>query len=357
MARTEYQEVTVECEADGMKVHPIELEYSSRHDFGAAGYILRGLTKNAERPERNARTQLSINGEPICAGPVYVSDVDDENVVTFEVFDVQRRLNIEKFTQSYVDEQPSTVARDIFKTAGVKFSADTLDIPPLYDDFVEFTHHFKNVTFTKALNTFALAVDGIWYVDGQNRCHFEMSSNSPFEHYDLERVLEFEEGQVSVPWKTVKVIGRAPAWEGEHQEHMMSSEPVVGYAPIPKRMREEPVYEYESNEISTVNTAQLVARGIFRNFKRQRGKGSARIVGDARLRPGDSVTLPSFFDKENYGIKSVTHTVNDEKGFTTEVDFNGFLGNDNDVLPPEDGGWIPNEEERAREKRQENEAQ
>lgn len=331
-----YQEITVTCMVAGIdNVQPKEVEYHSSHDFGASGYIVRAITENAQTPERGARTQLYINEVPVCGGPVLVSDVSDENVVSFEAFDAQRRLNTWRTDPGKIySGNAFSIAEQIFTEAGVQFEVTEPDYDNRTDDILSENANIeafsaKNVPYSDALNKLMKESGGVWYVDGENICRF--SVDSPFDNYDLRDVLEFNEGKQSSPWGGVKVIGRAqPHGDGSQ---MMNSKPIVGYAPIREENREEPIYEYESNDVSDKATAERIARGIYRSFSRQRGTGKAEIVGDSRLRPGDSVGLPAFFENENYGVKSVSHYVNSQDGFKTELQFSGFLGNDRDPLP------------------------
>lgn len=342
MPPSNYQEVTVSCETAGMKVHPTEVEYSSIHDKGAAGYIVKGLTKGAIPPERGAGTQLKINDEPICGGPVHVSDVDDENVVTFEVFDAKRTLNIERIsgifgnpgesdTPSAGQESggnPFLVAENLFETAGVKHDIngdrEANDIPEgsLNAASPAFGFEVDDIPVSKALNKLSQQTGGIWHVDGTNTCHFRLGP--PFENYRLRRVLEFEEGEQSFPWGAVKVISR-PSWRNTGEKCVISNKPLVGWFPKQKKNRKKPFYKYKTNDIHSKAVAEQVAKGTYRSFQKQRGTGKAKIVGDARIRPGDTVNLSNIFEREHYAVKSVTHSVNSTEGFVTELDFNMYI--------------------------------
>jgi hypothetical protein len=116
------------------------------------------------------------------------------------------------------------------------------------------------------------------------------------------------------------------------------TDPIVAELTVaePPDGRRPRAHRYVDPSIKSQANANAAVKALYREVRRQRSRGTIRMVGDTRLRPGDSARmLPELSqdasDPDFYHIQRVRHSIDGSDGFLTEIDVAAY----EDSEPPE----------------------
>jgi hypothetical protein len=280
---------------------------------------------NGQPPQENGGLILLLNGGVVFTGAVNTSSKQANGLVFFRAFDGVRRMNKIPFNKKYKAAPPEKIAKDIFRKAGVRFNEDTVGYSPgppglkapdqrgQSFEGAEFEHNFRGQSCTNAMGELATRASSIWYFDRHNIAHFSTSLENTT--HELQNVLKHNAAKQTIPFTKVVIKGEKRSKNGLPQNGVVKG--VAGEG--------RNVFRERINSIHKKRVAQDAAEGILRKFQLQRADGKVEIVGNARIRPLDVIKLPQQFGSEEYGVRAVTHHINNDDGFLTMVDVDGLI--------------------------------
>jgi hypothetical protein len=343
-------------------------------------------------PQVGDNFDLRINSDLLLACEVEESGRNGDGSVSITGFSAERRLNQTTISPSY-DETPAVdVIREAFNAAGVTpleqcpFPTDDILQETLPDELVPDTDPDdtapEGVTITADFDaTCAVIVqvaclqsDFVWRVtaDGQGFFGSPLAIRQARTRLAEDRPDTEPTGDPRVPpgddvdedpwiaapftWPLRYIVadGTTPASQrasfdlvqvvGSPTEITSSgapraiTDPTVAELTVsePPDGRRPRAHRYVDPAIKSQINANAVATALWREVRRQRSAGMIRMVGDTRLRPGDSARmLPELSqdasDPDFYHIRRVRHLINGSDGFLTEIDVAAY----EDSEPPE----------------------
>jgi hypothetical protein len=212
------------------------------------------------------------------------------------------------------------------------------------------------ITVKSALKKVRDTTKSEWWFDREGVFHF--GPPEPTKHA-LRFITDADAGKTTPPYQSVRVIGSgAASQEGYARSNMEIEDKIVksGDIVIEKKGGEttyaiddsvsgdslkEPVFEYKNLEISNDKQAQNTLESLASDLGEQQAGGKITVVGFPEIIPHDGVQMPTANpEKEGepnynprqpmggytYGVYKVTHFLNGQDGFTTEIEVAGLTG-------------------------------
>lgn len=318
--------------ASGITFHPTEIEVKTSRYSKAAKILVKGLTDNGEVPDNLEAMDAVVNGTLIGRGVINSAWKNEEGLVTAEAYDGVRRMKARKFKHNYSNnaeggenagEPPRKVAEDIFKKAGVQFEIHTenqfaprhrQNIPEGALDDLNININF-NYHCAEAMKTLCQHSGAVWYFTEENTGIYTYNANNVL--HNVEGILRDDSGEQEMPYTKVVVYGS----RSNPASGLAAMDIVKGTAGGGNR-----VYETTVNSIHNDHQAQVLAEEIMLEFRRQQSAGKIKMVGNEHIRPLDGIHIPDYAGGEEYLVGGVTHRINNDDGFITEIDCNGFYG-------------------------------
>ena len=371
----------VEARIDSINpVYPVvngnpALEVSTGTFDAAAVISCGGITQppDGDYPEGGDNLDVRIGDEQLYTGTVDESGRDGENLVRMTSFTRERQLHQKTLTRNFENATPGEVIRAGFEEAGIipfseayptgedvreatesQFAEEQLEEERTGEESL-LTIDFDSTPCVIVVQTAALAAQWDWKLTADGRGWYgnpglaNIVANDPDtgEPDDLEESLarqatptthnlrwvlsdgtspQFQE----MGFDTIRVVGSPRRTETDGAV-VVENDPIVAEIDVFEGGSDDSqkrVHLYVDDRITTQAMANNTARKMWINVRRQRSKGTIRVVGDTRLRPLDSCRmLPELSASENgdfYHINSVTHLI-DSQGFFTDVNVSGYV--------------------------------
>lgn len=233
-----------------------------------------------------------------------------------------------------------------------------------FDTTIEFDKY--RVSVKDALQKAKEWTKSEWWFDKEGTFHFGVPE--PSKHA-LRYITDASAGKVTPPYQSIRVIGSGSAsQEGRARTSMNIEDKIVFEAELaidedkrgqtvpnknPSGELPEPTFEYRNLEISNDAQAENVIDKIAEELIEQEASGTVTVVGFPEVVPLDGIVMPQADnpDAENYSpnqpmggatynVYKVTHFLNSEDGFITQIEVAGVSGVTKTVLPAELGEGI-----------------
>lgn len=297
-------------------------------------------------PDTNRQLAVQINDTFVGAGRIEESAPKTSTgggagsssaATVVKAFDEIRYLKQSTFTATFVTTPVSDIVETVFATAGVAGSVD-LDFDPLL------TTTYENEGCAAVLDRLSTMVRGAWYTDFRETDANQLlfTDDPAIQRHNIGGILETDAGLQTAPYDGVVVIGGQPSPSdpsgSESGSDPAAARNVVAHEPIRATAGETGtgarVFRHTDKSIQGQETATSVAHSLLDEFERQQGSGSITLVGNASIRPLDTMTMPPGLGGQEYIVSSVTQTCSVKDGFKTEIGVGG-------VIDPERGPGTP----------------
>ena len=304
------ERVDVSVDAD-VDIAATELTHRVDIQNTAAELSLTGVADTA--PSEGSPVAVEVNGEQVFEGSITDPQDKRTGVVGVTAYDAARDLKRASLTQSFDRASIGQITAAACQVAGV---TPSLTLPRLRT-----SAEYTDKRCDEVLGKMADMGGAIWFVDAENTVTVTTDVAAVTEDHQLEYVLDASAGKSTPAYQSVRVYGASPASrKGQSSMHLVSSEPVVANAGSG-----EPEYTYEDDDIRTVQQAQNVADALLTKLQTQQKGGWIEIVGNASIRPYDTVTMPEHLGGEQYLVTGVKHQLNNDDGFITRLSCGGLI--------------------------------
>lgn len=264
-------------------------------------------------PSEGDSVTASLMGKEIFAGTIADPNEQGDGRTKITAFDAVRELKKNSLTQTFESAQIEQIAVAACQAAGIDYSIDLPDQTT--------SAEYSDKRCDEIVDKMADIGSAIWFVDAGGLFTVTQDVASVTDRHQLEYVLDHSAGAATPPYQSVRVQGASPTSEGSSgrsggrsSSHMISSGAITATAG-----GGDPTYEYKDNDIRTEQQAQNVADSVLRKLKSQQKSGWIKIVGDASIRPYDTVTMPDHIGGTQYLVAGVKHLVGVKNGFTTKI--------------------------------------
>lgn len=270
-------------------------------------------------PEEGTRLEALVLNEPVFAGTTTDPQTTGDGRTKLRAFDAARDLKRASLSQTFQEARIDTIAEVACEKAGVEY---TIDLP------AEVTSaEYSETRCDTVVQKMADMGKAVWFVDPSGTVRITQSIGQVTTDHQLEYVIDTSAGKATPAYQSVRVYGSSPASVGAPGRaggrsaiHLLASSPLTATAG-----EGEPVYTYEDDDIRTQQQAQNVADSIYQKLQAQQKSGWVDVVGDAAIRPYDTITLPDHLGGEQYLVTGVRHQLGIDNGFTTRVTCGGLI--------------------------------
>jgi len=266
-------------------------------------------------PAVDTTVKARINGTPV--GTLTVTDAarTGEGLVELTARDAVRDLKDATLTQDFADAAPVVVVEQIADAAGVELGVIDADVGR------GISPTFQATPCADALATVARLTDAVWYVDAQNRVRVETDPDVATHTLD-DLIPDTSVGTLAQPYTEVTVYGASSASAGAlNRTGGREAQRLIASRPPEATVGDQDGRTY-TTRVSTAKTnaqAANYARSLLREFRRQRAEGTIVALGADAVRPLDVVRLPPLDGSPEYIASALTHRVNPQDGFMTEI--------------------------------------
>lgn len=277
----------------------------------AAQLTVKGLIETT--PSEGSEVTASLMEEEVFTGTVADPNEMGDGRTKIKAFDGVRDLKKNSLTQTFESAQIEQIAVAAAQAAGLDY---VIDLP---DETTSAEYSDKRCD--EIIEKMADIGSAIWFVDAGGLLTVTQDVAAETDRHQLEYVLDHSAGAATPPYQSVRVEGASPTSEGgEGRSGGRSSSHLISSGVITATAGEgEPTYRYKDNDIRTEQQAQNVADSVLRKLKSQQKSGWIKIVGDASIRPYDTVTMPDHLGGAQYLVAGVEHTLGVKSGFKTKM--------------------------------------
>jgi hypothetical protein len=308
------REVTTTIDTDAGEILPaddecVRLVVDKKNT--AAQLTVKGLIDTT--PSEGSEVTASLMGEDVFTGTIADPNEMGDGRTKIKAFDGVRDLKKNSLTQTFESAQIEQIAVAAAEAAGLDY---TIDLPS------ETTSaEYSDKRCDEIIEKMADIGSAIWFVDASGLLTVTQDVAAETDRHQLEYVLDHSTGAATPPYQSVRVEGASPTSEGgegrsggRESSHLISSGVITATAG-----EGDPTYRYKDNDIRTEQQAQNVADSVLRKLKSQQKSGWIKIVGDASIRPYDTVTMPDHLGGAQFLVAGVEHTLGVKSGFKTKI--------------------------------------
>lgn len=205
-----------------------------------------------------------------------------------------------------------------------------------------FNSHEKKVK--EALEQCREKTKSEWWFDKEGVFHFGVPE--PTRH-ELRYITDTSAGKTTPPYQSIQVIGSGIASQsGYEQDALEVEDKIVKQANIVKSSGEdgfsiqeigqgrdllqEPTFTYKNLSISTDEQAINTLKSLAKDIGAQQAEGKVTVVGFPEVEIFDGIVMPQTDSQPmggfGYGVYRVTHFLNPDDGFLTEIEVSGVSG-------------------------------
>lgn len=307
---------------------------------GEAGYAkIKGVTDNPDAISLNDDVTASIGGERVFNGSLKKATQDTEGIITIEAYDILYDMHNKLVRLNTEEPRRSTnVLADLFNDAGIGdyVIADSSEFP---NNDPPGHHQYGSAQagdqLSSVVDTIAKRLGAVYWVDRNNTIHIE-----PFPQetalYDPQYIIEVNSGEDSENKNRILVTGGSKTSEfGLAASHVYSEVSPSSEARFDGQDEDDEsnLETLQDNNIVTPKELDSRAMSGLLEQGRSRDAGSITIVGNTAVEIFDSVNVPQLtyslsgsdqfqnvLSSGTYTVKQVTHLVNAQDGYRTELD-------------------------------------
>lgn len=277
-----------------------------------------------EEPEPNDIVEVSINNELVFRGRTISAVRNHKGIYTIKAFDHQYDLHKIRLDHDIEgDEYNVQLARRKLREHDIPHQ---IAAPGRFDGENGPTEwEMTRRPLSKMLDEVAERLDGIWYVDRANVVR--IVPNPPDVTHDLEHFIEITAGKSEASTNEVVVFGQPK----QDQAVDLTKERITSRTEIDVSGENGENAPYEKQEthdnqnLSSQAEIDSVLDSKVGQYMRDMKLGEVKLVGDTRLDPFETVTIPNIEGNDpllvgDYGVQRVNHVLSPSDGFVTNVD-------------------------------------
>lgn len=308
-------EVSTNVTYEGITLYPVDAEVSRTRYFEASATTVVGVPRDyAQAPKKDDELLVTINGFAVFTGEVVaVKDMGDGSyeVTAHDAFkDLQETTITETYNSTLV-----SIAQDVLERAGVSYQ--------IHNDFGQVPAIVQK-EYTEARGDWVMKevarglVAQVW-VDAHNTVHLGRKPHDA-EDRDLDYVIDTSVGDQDPPANDVTVTGESPASQlGEKLMHQIKKNGLIANKSDTSGSGKKKHKYHHNKNIRTQTEADNTAEAILKEQLMQKKGGWVKIVGNSEVSPYDHITLPYYFEDEEYFVDGVIHSLNSTNGYTTKI--------------------------------------
>lgn len=238
-----------------------------------------------------------------------------EGLIKLTARDAVRDLKDATITQDFSDAAPVLVVEQIADAAGVTVGVIDADVGR------GISPTFQGTPCADALRTVARLTDAVWYVNVDGRIRVDTDPDVTTHTLD-DLTPDTAVDTLAQPYTQVTVYGSSSASAGALQRvGGRKAQRLIASRPPEATVGDQDGQTY-TTRVSTAKTngqAANFARALLREFRRQRADGTIVALGAEAARPLDVVRLPPLDGSPEYIVSELTHRVDTQNGFVTEI--------------------------------------
>ncbi len=214
------------------------------------------------------------------------------------------------------------------------------------------TFDSHEITVKEALNQAREKTRSEFWFDKEGIFHF--GKPEPTRH-KLQYITDTSAGKTTPPYQSIQVIGSGAASQAGYAELSLEVEDKIvkqgniattegsesdgGFDVIQVEESDElkePTFTYKNLSISTDDQAEKTLETLASDIGKQQADGKVTVVGFPEVEIFDGIVMPQT-DRQpmggfGYGVYKVTHFLNPDDGFVTEINVTGVTGVTKPVL-------------------------